>query len=83
MMAVVTIQRFWRGYLARKRFRKMQVNSNLPKLFEQSLLTVKDFNEEEQGKWEDRQEEDMEERKVSEASDHSQSHSNSNSNLSE
>lgn len=64
MMAVVTIQKFWRGYLARKKYKKLLSNSNMPKQFDQSLLTVKDFNES-SGK---KEEESSEERKLSEAS---------------
>lgn len=62
MLAVVTIQRYWRGYLARKKYRKTVFNSNMPKPFDESLYTVKDFNESEL------KEDNSEERKISEAS---------------
>lgn len=50
--------------MARKKYKKLLSNSNMPKQFDQSLLTVKDFNES-SGK---KEEESSEERKLSEAS---------------
>lgn len=48
--AAITIQRMWRGYIARKRYSKEIFNSNMPKPFDESLYTVKDFNLESAGK---------------------------------